>query len=859
MAEENVRFSYRNFCFGALNGVFNSIDTTNTVSRLLSKDSSGNLIGNAYSLSESFPQTSNINTLEYTGPRYLNASQMKDGLPFFTFYNGFIKKWALNTTMATLDLLDTSPDFSSNNYTAMAVEHYYTTFASSTTSGTGYINVTSSGGISIGDRLLLGPSSDADNLYAYETVEVTDVSGAQIFIQPTVSGYGDAPRYEYVANDNITWSKYLYLFSNDGRLDKLNINDFSIIESHYSGIYSGVSASAWSNAYNTIGFVRTEGSNLVYVDPYDLYKVIKSHLITTEKSNKTNRWVVYGLAFDGTTIYRLQDGKTLVSSIGVFTDYSWSTYNYHRDSVAPYTKSVSISATPRGILVSQDTTTLTAVVRDQYGVGLLNILVDFDKESGDTAGYFTPLNGQAYTNSSGIAEINYTSAYYATDGTDSDFEYILLNVKADGANTDTGSAYAFDGLTLNLNKRLDSIVYLYQKASTISSDMRAAQVRKFDTNSPSTMYIKSLSKFQFPGGHWVAAGAPSSGVTKISQLSTKINTMTFPQKANTLLIESPVKQLLTVTGDTPLSQTYVSRHVSSGHTTSVTMAQFRFVEDAVPAFWSEKNNIGTNIWIRLRPYAYSLNPSTLVFKVKETSYAGDTGYIDVTGSCTVTNFDAGGGLMGIDILYNPSQDFHYGAMVFVSIVVYDNAPFPNIIKTDYWFKIIQDYKGPYIENESPSREAEDIPVDTSISFDIKDIGVGVDINTLVLYVNNKKIFNAVTSEISGGYHVSYTPTENFSYGDTVEIIVNARDASGYANRMYDMWRFYIVGSTGPWIDMDSFYPRNCTRGVPRKWTGGISFNVYGIDNTGIDPNSIVVHIGGKQRDVTITPIIYRII
>ena len=49
--------------------------------------------------------------------------------------------------------------------------------------------------------------------------------------------------------------------------------------------------------------------------------------------------------------------------------------------------------------------------------------------------------------------------------------------------------------------------------------------------------------------------------------------------------------------------------------------------------------------------------------------------------------------------------------------------------------------------------------------------------------------------------------------------------------LYDMWRFYVTNSTGPWIDRGSFDPRNCAKGVYRKRTG-ISFNIYDIDNTG---------------------------
>jgi len=124
-------------------------------------------------------------------------------------------------------------------------------------------------------------------------------------------------------------------------------------------------------------------------------------------------------------------------------------------------------------------------------------------------------------------------------------------------------------------------------------------------------------------------------------------------------------------------------------------------------------------------------------------------------------------------------------------------------------------------------------------------------------VNNRRVTPTTTTTVSGGYNVEYDSPSDFHYGQTVEITVKVQDASEAQNILFDMWRFYCVGSTGPWIDPDSFYPRNCTRGTYRKLTG-ISANVYAVDDAGLDRNSIMVTIGGKDRNVIITPIIYRV-
>jgi hypothetical protein len=85
--------------------------------------------------------------------------------------------------------------------------------------------------------------------------------------------------------------------------------------------------------------------------------------------------------------------------------------------------------------------------------------------------------------------------------------------------------------------------------------------------------------------------------------------------------------------------------------------------------------------------------------------------------------------------------------------------------------------------------------------------------------------------------------------------VDVRDING--NLLHDAWRFYCAGSTGPWIDRFSVFPETCSKGVYRK-INGISVNVYAIDDTGVDPDSILITIGGKERNVSITPIVYRI-
>jgi hypothetical protein len=866
---ENVQIPNANFCIGARsNGEFCTVVDGSDVFIIRSSTGTTN---RTCSLSTGVNE---IKSLEYTGPRGIGGSldQLGTNLPFFTLERDTssgctIREWRLNAPATTFTLYNTITKTNTGSYyydcNEMAVEYHHTTFVATTTTGTGHLHLTSSSGIEINDRLLLGPSGDTDNLFAYEWVVVTNVVGNDVYI----TGDGlTPPHYEYVIGDDVTFYKYLYLFSDIGQggdttkgsLYKLTSSG-AVVEVTDNAIYSGVRASAWSLDYNALGFVK--GNNIVYVDPTNDYQIQRSQVISNVDADDSTFLSVYDLIFDGGAVYRLQDKITLVNDAGVKSTTSWATYNYHQDVINPYPQSINIDAFPDGIMLNDESHTLTTIVRDQFGVGLNSKTVTFT--STEPAGYFTPLNGQVITNASGISTILYHSAYYNPASAGTDLDSIIINTKTDGASPYTGSQYVNDQLELTLFKKFTTNLYnLIQKPTwsggvPTSGDLYT-QAYLNQTASGITMdtYLKSLTKFQFPGGDWIGISAPSSDATTIKQMPSISSIDYVNQISSTVSSIDYLNQDKEVTDTLQLSQLYISKHSSTGHKSTTTVAQFQFIEDAVPAFWSEKNPVNTTIWIRLRPYAFSLNQSTLVFKVKEISYNGDTGYIDVTSSCVVTTFDAGGGLLGLDILYTPAANFHYNGVVYVSLEVYDVAPTPNIILTDYWFRIIPDYKAPYIDNEYPAREATDVSPSTNISFDIHDAGIGVDIDSLEFYVNNR-IKHPTTSGISDGFHVEFDPDEDFYFGETIGITVKALDSSVFGNTLYDMWRFYCIGSTGPWIDPDSFVPRNCTKGSFRR-ISEISFNVYGIDNTGVDQSSIIVHIGGKERNVSIIPIIYRI-
>ena len=336
--------------------------------------------------------------------------------------------------------------------------------------------------------------------------------------------------------------------------------------------------------------------------------------------------------------------------------------------------------------------------------------------------------------------------------------------------------------------------------------------------------------------------------------------------------------------DLQMSQLNLSKHshwvdgfYTSTLNTNVRLDQFIFVEDAVPGFWTEKNPRETDIWIRMRPFAFSLNGDTLKFFVREVYTIDDvyydTGYYNVierygwppnNDRVTLAYFDAGGGALGIEFTYDNPDIYHHNAMVYVHIEIYDTAAEPNYIYTDYWFRIIPDYKSPYLENEDPSREEDQVALDTKLYFEVKDDGEGVDIDTLEVYLNSRIVYhagmpynpNTVIEEVSlNHYKVTIDLPYDLQYGKDYSVGVRVQDISENKNILRDSYRFYTRHSEVPWFT--DFDPKLCRRGMPRF--RDVSFLVLG-GGEGVDEQTIRIQVHEKDvtKDSKITPVIYRV-
>ncbi len=800
------------------------------------------------------------------------------------YNSNIIRKWVLDDTNFRLVLDRTffidSDEINWFDGNAFAIDHVLTDFADHTTTNTGVIEITTTSGLKKYDTLFLGPSSDTDNPGMVEEVYVHSVNGTTVEIK--TYGGEDPPIWEYVEGDPITTYKDIFLFSNTrplinpeeiaygqesgfGTLYRLDSNNYlSVLEKDYNGIYQDVLCATWNNYYGMLSFVK--GTNLLHLTTTD-FEISRSQDIHLENPNTVEPIPIFDIDIKDFSVYKLQLSILQHDDTGQYYEETWTKYNYHADTFVPYTNSTSLYVSER-VLIKQGQSFVTVIVRDQFGVGLLGKNVWFTME-GDISGEFTPADGYLNSDANGKAVIQYDAGSGYTG-------HHEITVKVDGSNSVHGSTFIVAStllqqyhefispcllrtvILLPFNVKLAAIPNKIQQISIPTRVAYAFPGNMLNTNDINGWVgqvndpTKIIFQQKIPTFRDVDA-ATDDVFTKIRGTKLLLND---PKKNEEATQDVKITSQEIVSVYKKISANFISRHLSYGHLDNVVLNQFVFVQDARPAMWSKKNNVNTDFWIRLRPFAASLNPTTLIIKMREESYIGDHGWVDVTDLGVITMFDAGGGLLGIDFFYDPEGLFHHNSIIYIDIEVYDTAAIPNIVILTYWFKIIQDYKAPYVINRIPVIEAYNVAINTPISFDLIDEGEGVDITTLEVFVNQRTVSFTYDEYEPGNYHIYCIINNRFHFGQTVSINLTVYDRSDNDNILIDGWKFYCMESEGPWFDMDNTIPDLCLEGLQRKQS--VSMQVYGIDDTGIKYDSIKMEVGGRYRNLKLTPIVYRL-
>lgn len=958
MAHENIKIKTPNFCLSPIEGSFCNINTQNPTTVLDVKNLGGALIA-------SFTLSNNLvnppMALEYVGPA--NSYKFIDDLEFITLEyvsssKSLIKIWVVDTEHAQLSLkkslLLSDTGLYHFDVNSMAVEIVRRKFTEDQDQGTNYLYIDDLEGLYEGQKLFLGPSFDPDNIGEMDVVYISNID--PIYKRITLT---DVLKYQYIKEDKISFYNNIYVISNGGigsdttkgTLFKIEVATGNILEVTNSGIYKQIFTSRWCEEFRTIALLCK--LNLLYIDPYDSYRVIKSQILNNYNPDKASVHLINDVCFNKTDMFKLSMFATFRTDDADLILDNWHPYyNFQQDTLAPYTHNITNYSSNSFTFGPYYITDLNLQVRDQFNVTLRDVPTKVTIIPGDSGALLDPLSGQVTTDINGKATLIYRAGASFNGMSE-------LTYKSSGGSNFTGSEWVWSKGYIKSNVSFpdtaDLFALLFQISSysgiyrtimrQLSYEYKNWNPKKFgdleDAFVVPRTYIAARNLFSMPGGDWQPGGASpnprdqptvhwlpaldgyhgvndglhkfyqfsiwysalepteddpfpignpkpsaefSARVTTVERLPSNFYTFNYKE----YFVNSWEKRLVEVDGELkPVTfQPYLpyywmyqvdeSHHMTfsqlklSLHTnwvngvaydelfTNVRVDQFIFVEDAVPKFWSRKNPVDTNIWIRLRPFAHNLNADTVIMEVRELCYEEDTGYIDVSNLITTEYYDAGSGLLGVEILYDPLVNFRNKAVVYVHIELYDTAPDPNKIYVDYWFVVIPDYKGPYIENLKPESGETNVHPDTSIEFDIKDVGTGVNIDTLDITVNSRLIKPQEVVKISKRYYkVKYTPPVPFRYGEEVMVKVSCADFADQPNMMRTRYPFYI--DLGYGIDFIVEAPLRCSWGVPRF--NDVRFLALGTGG-GIESESLRIQIHNKDvtddPNTTILPIVYRV-
>lgn len=706
-----------------------------------------------------------------------------------------------------------------------------------------------------------------------------------------------------------------------GAIIKIDLMTKYIVNFDSDPVYKRLTLAKWCPYLKKIAFLYT--CNVLYIDPYNYYTVSRSQFLGNFRSTGVDFYTIYDIAFKDMTLYKLSKEVTIKDDEGIYSTYSWNDkYNYQRDSLIPYVANIGVYSDDFHTTGDYDTTILFFKATDQFGVGLRDVVLDAILLPGDFSATTTPLSGEMLTDIDGLSNIIYNQGTGLYDGITTVKVSTLQGSPFTGSSKVIGTGKVISSskigyksvvvksLTQFVSENKNTVKQV--KENTVVISMRCfsffssqggnwsppplANRSNFDLLwyfGPSIGVFNGLTMYNQDGGMSLtlqsSALAPgrsieaygiyisnnpssiSNRVTTIKDYKNRVLTiqiseylMTYPIAKNPMPHNTNISQKLPVVHSSQLSQLFHSRHsywmdsIYTDYTSSnVRLNQFIFVQDAIPVFWSRKNTTDTKIWLRLRPFAASLDATTIVMKVREETPLSDTGYIDISNAILTDGFDAGSGLFGIEVTYFPPVYFKHNAIIYVYLSVRDTVG--NLIKISYWFTIIRDYLGPYLDNLYPDINETGVAVTTSISFDIKDDGAGVDISTFEMNVNSLIVTGYTINKVTNNYYrIDYSPSYLFMNGKEVVVSLHVSDLSEEKNWLHYGYRFYTAESSS--VLFTEFNPVKCTYGVSRF--SDVSFMALD-GGSGVDKDKLRLQV--HDIDVTdhpyttILPIIYRVL
>jgi len=273
---------------------------------------------------------------------------------------------------------------------------------------------------------------------------------------------------------------------------------------------------------------------------------------------------------------------------------------------------------------------------------------------------------------------------------------------------------------------------------------------------------------------------------------------------------------------------------------------FQTIEDMQPPYIGgldpESNAINvpqeTDIEFIVYDSGIGVNLTSVVVEIQGVTYTHNNGAFYYTGNANAYH-----------IIIDVPVNFELAEIVSVAIDASDLNGI-TMATFEYSFEIIDDIQPPYTGEWDPEPGADEVPIDTNVSFNIYDNIEGVDITSVVVEIQGVQFTYLNTSftyqTIPNGYTVTLDLPSDFDYGELVNVQIDGADLSQPANVMITYsYTFQCEYDNNPPYT-GNYDPVPGQQNVPINTN--ISFHVYD-DDLGVDINTLLVEIDDVQYSV----------
>ncbi len=150
------------------------------------------------------------------------------------------------------------------------------------------------------------------------------------------------------------------------------------------------------------------------------------------------------------------------------------------------------------------------------------------------------------------------------------------------------------------------------------------------------------------------------------------------------------------------------------------------------------------------------------------------------------NFSYSGSEENYRITVAPEDFYGYNQIIDVSVNAEDDDGW-QIPESNYRFFTREDTDPPFTDLWIPAPDAVGVAVDTNIEFHIYDLGDGVDLSSITVNIQGENYYSGHPNFSALGEANDYTivinPPQNFSFGELVNVTIDATDLAEVPNAM----------------------------------------------------------------------------